>query len=165
MPPNPEAMKEIVTRQATLADLETIRSLNQELCAKEHAEFDKTIDPNYPATEAGEAYFRSRLEQADSFAVIAEEDGVAVGYLVGALLEVEDYRTVKRSAEAENMFVKAEMRGRGVGRKLMQQFEDRCREKGVEVIRIVASSGNTDGIRFYESRGLKPVSVVLEKQL
>jgi len=84
---------------------------------------------------------------------------------VGGIAAPEDYRTVKSVAELENMYVQESMRGKGIGGKLVQQFEDWCKEKGVEVIRVVASAGNADAIRFYESKGAKPVSLTLEKTL
>jgi GNAT superfamily N-acetyltransferase len=162
---SPESMKEIVTRSATLADIETIREFNKELCAKESREFDPTIDPNYPNTQIAEDYFRSRIEQPDSFAAVAEEDGVPVGYLLGALLPPEDYRVVKKLAEGENMYVKEGFRGRGVGGKLTKQFEEWCKEKGVQIIRYIASAGNVDGIKFYRAQGLKEVGIILEKNI
>jgi ribosomal protein S18 acetylase RimI-like enzyme len=161
----PEAVKEIISRKATLSDLETIRKLNQELCLKENRQYDSTINPDYANTKSGEEYFRSRIEQPDCFAILAEEEGVAVGYLIGSLIPSEDYRTVTKLAEGENMYVKGAFRGRGVGTKLVKQFEVWCREKGVQVIRYVASAENTEGIKFYKTQGLKEISVTLEKKL
>jgi ribosomal protein S18 acetylase RimI-like enzyme len=161
----PEAIKEIETRVATLLDIKVIQELNRELCLKENRDYDSTINPEYPTTEAGEEYFKSRLENPNSLALVAEEEGLPVGYLIGSLIAPEDYRTVSKLAEGENMYIKEAFRGRGVGGKLTKQFEAWCKEKGVEVIRYVASAGNIEGIKFYKSQGLKEVSVTLEKSL
>ena len=135
------------------------------MCAKENRDFDPTINPEYSLSEAGAEYFKSRIESSDGFALVVKEGDEYVGYLVGGMAAPEDYRTVKSVAELENMYVQESMRGKGIGGKLVQQFEDWCKEKGVEVIRIVASAENADAIRFYESKGAKPVSLTLEKAL
>jgi GNAT superfamily N-acetyltransferase len=159
-----EELKVLIER-ASIADLEAIQKLNQELCAKENREFDETIDPNYPFSEKGEEYFKSRIESADGLALLAKEGTVVVGYLVGGMAEPEDYRTVGSIAELENMYVQESMRGKGVGSKLIFQFEDWCRERKVQIVRIVASAANNDAIKFYKTHGSKEVSVTLEKNL
>ena len=106
-----------------------------------------------------------RIERNDGITLIAREDGEAVGYLVGGMVTPEDYRTITSVAELENMYVNESVRGKGVGGKLVKQFEDWCAEKGVQRIRVVASSGNSSAIKFYEAHGAKAVSVVLEKTL
>ncbi|MES2314414.1 MAG: GNAT family N-acetyltransferase [Patescibacteria group bacterium] len=155
----------IVFEKASIADLEAIQRLNQELCAKEHNEFDSTINPDYALSEPGVEYFKSRIESSDGCALIAKEGDEYVGYLIGGMAAPEDYRTIKSAAELENMYVKDSMRGKGIGGKLVQQFEDWCKEKGVEVIRVVASAENAAAIKFYEAHGAKPVSLTLEKKI
>jgi GNAT superfamily N-acetyltransferase len=68
-------------------------------------------------------------------------------------------------AELENMYVKESLRGHGIGGKLIRQFEDWCKEKGVQRIRVVASAGNNEAIRFYKAHGAQEVSMTLEKEL
>lgn len=152
-------------RIATILDLNTIQELNRELCLKENKEYDSSINPDYPITEAGHEYFKSRIGNPDSLALIAEEEGFIVGYFIGSLVEPEDYRILNKLAEGENMCVRDSFRGRGVGSKFTSKFEEWCREKGVEVIRYVASAGNTKAIQFYKSQGLKEVNITLEKRL
>jgi GNAT superfamily N-acetyltransferase len=162
---NKAEQPKVVLEKASIADLETIQKLNQELCSKENREFDKTINPNYPFSEKGEEYFRSRIESADGLALLAKEGSAVVGYLVGGMVEPEDYRTVGSIAELENMYVQESMRGKGVGGKLISQFEDWCKERKVQIIRVVASAANNDAINFYKKHGSEEVSVTLEKKL
>jgi GNAT superfamily N-acetyltransferase len=155
----------VIIERATIADLEIIQKFNNKLCTKENREFDKTINPDYPFSKVGEEYFKTRIESANGCALIAKESGVAVGYLVGVIIEPDDYRTIESMAEVENMLVQEFMRGKGVGGKLMKQFESWCTEKKVQIIRIVASAANNDAIKFYKKNGSKEVSLVLEKEL
>jgi len=153
----------VAIEKAAVADLKDIQFLNQELCKKENIDFDPTINENYAFSKAGEEYFKSRIESPDGIALIVREGDEVVAYLVGGMATPEDYRSVKSVAELENMFVREEMRGKGIGGKLIQQFEDWCKERGVEVIRVVASAQNSEAIKFYEAHGAKPVSLTLEK--
>ena len=157
---------DVSIERAGVADLETIQKLNQELCAKEHTEYDETINPDYPFTEKGEAYFKGRIESEDGFVVLAkDESGTPVGYLVGGMAHPEDYRTVESFAELENMFVGESARGKGVGGKLVNQFREWCNERNVQIIRIEASAENTEAIEFYKRHGSKVMNVTLEMNL
>ncbi len=158
-------MKEITIRKAILADLKSIQELNHELCTKENREFDSTIDPNYPFTKKGEDYFELRLTSQDSFALIAEIGAEVVGYLVGALIAPMDYRTVTKLAEVENMYIKDDFRSQGIGGKLVNLFEDWCRQRKVQRIRYVASAGNVEAIKFYKKHDCKEVDIGLEREL
>ncbi len=158
-------MNSITIRKATPADLESILKLNQELCQKEHDEYDETINQDYPFTGNGKKYFTFRIESADSQAFVAESGKDAIGYLVGGIIKAEDYRTVKKLAEVENMYIKAAFRGNGIGARLLEQFEMWCREQNVERIRFVASAENEKAISFYKTNGAEAVAVTLEKKL
>ena len=158
-------MKNISVRKANISDLKTIQRLNGELCARENREFDETINAQYPFSKAGEEYFKLKIESSDSLTLVAEVEGIIVGYLAGSIIAPEDYRTLTKMAEAENMFVEESFRGQGVGTKLSEQFEDWCRGKGAQRIRHVASAANSEAIKFYKAHGSKEVSVTLEKEL
>ena len=158
-------MNEIKIRKATIDDLRTIQELNHELCIKENKELDDTINTEYSLSESGKKYFKWRIEGADSIALIAEDNGKAIGYLVGAFIETFDYSTVKRLAEAENMYIQDSYRGKGIGGMLIKEFKEWCRAGGAERIRYVASAGNIEAIGFYKKHGAKEVSVTLEESL
>lgn len=160
-----ELRQETTTRHATIADLEAVQKLNQELCAKESVEYDAAIDPEYPFSTVGEEYFKSRIESPDALTLVVESDGAVVGYFLGSIIPPEDYRTVTKLAEGENMYIQDAYRGQGIGGQLVAQFEQWCRERGVQKIRFVASAENTEGIKFYKTLGCKEVNVTLEKDL
>ncbi len=156
---------ETVLRKATLSDLKAIQELNHLLCAKEKKEYDPTIDADYPFSKLGEEYFRSAIESSDSYLFVAEDNGEIIGYIAGAMIVPEEYRIISRMAEAENMYVKDSYRGKGIGGKLLQGFEEWCKKKGVERILYVASAANTEAIKFYKRRGAEELDVSLEKKL
>jgi len=152
-------------REATIEDLESIIFLNQKLCEKEYGEFDKTIDPNYSTTKTGREYFSERLKTDNAIKLVAEDDGKIVGYFIGAIVEVEDYRTIDNLGEGENMFIEPEYRNNGIGTEFMKGFESWCLEKGVKRLRHVVSAENTQAIKLYKKLGFKEYDVTLEKDI
>jgi len=158
-------MNKIILRDATIDDLESISSLNKKLCEKEYNEFDKTINPDYPTTEAGVEYFSERLQSDDAIKLVAEGDGVIVGYFIGAIVGPEDYRTITGLGEGENMFIEPEYRSQGIGTEFMNKFEAWCKEKGVDRIRHVVSAGNTQAAKLYKKLGFEEYDIVLEKDI
>lgn len=148
---------------ATIGNLKDIQELNHQLCVKENKEFDLTINEDYPIQKAGEEYFKERIE--NGCALVAEVDNKIVGYLVGGMSEISDYRNVSKIAEAENMYVLEEYRSLGIGGKLFQKFVDWCKTRGVEIIKVVASAKNTKAIEFYKKEGFETYDIVLERKL
>lgn len=155
--------KEIKIRVATIGNLKDIQELNHQLCIKENKEFDSTINKDYPIQKEGKEYFKERIE--NGCALVAEVDNKIVGYLVGGMSEISDYRNVSKMAEAENMYVLEEYRSLGIGGKLFQKFVDWCKTRGVERIRAVASVKNTRAIEFYKKEGFETYDIVLERKL
>ncbi len=131
---------EIQIQFATIKNLRDIQNLNHQLCIKENKEFDITINKDYPMQKSGEEYFKERIK--NDCALIAITDGKIIGYLVGAIVEIEDYRNISNLAEVENMFVLEEYRNIGIGKKLIQEFIKWCKTKDAKRIRAVASIQN-----------------------
>lgn len=158
-------MEDVEIRTATGDDLQEIQRLNQNLCKKEHEEFDATIIKDFPFTQEGEQYFERRVKGDDGCVLVATLDDKIVGYLAGGICEEEFYRTISKLAEVENMLVLKKYRGLGIGTKLLEEFMDWCKSKGIEKVRAVASSQNTKAIDFYRERGFEDYSLILEKEL
>lgn len=67
----------------------------------------------------------------------------------------------ERVADVETLSVAPEARGQGVGSRLMDAVEEELRRRGVRAFRVLVIAANDDARRFYEGRGLIPVSQVL----
>lgn len=158
-------MNNLSIRKALITDLEIIQKLNQKLCVKENKEYDSTINSNYSFTKEGEEYFKSRIEETDSFVLIVEENKHYIGYLVGAIVISENYRNISKIAEVENMYIDNDFQGKGIGSELIKQFEDWCVKNNVKRIRYVASAKNNEAIKFYKKTGAEELNVILEKKL
>lgn len=154
---------EVKIQPATIKNLRNIQDLNHQLCIKENKEFDPTINPNYPIQKQGKEYFKNKIK--DGCVLIAIVGGKVVGYLVGGISDVEDYRKITKIAEAENMFILKDYRSFGIGKKLLQEFTKWCKSKKVERVKAVVSAQNKRAIEFYHREEFEDYDFVLEKKI
>ncbi len=152
-------MDNVNIRKAKIEELKTVQDLNRDLFVSDGPR-DKYLNHNWPY-EGGKEYFSKRITDGNSICLVAEIDNEIVGYLAGAVMEVESWRPVKRT-ELENMFVKEEFRSKGVGAKLVNEFFNWSKTKGVERSLVVAYATNEKAIKFYQKMGFDPESVSLE---
>jgi DNA-binding MarR family transcriptional regulator/GNAT superfamily N-acetyltransferase len=83
--------------------------------------------------------------------LVAYLHGEPVG--CGALLFLPD-----AVGYAKRMWVAPAVRGLGLGRRLLEELEDRARARGVRVMRLETKSVLTEAIRMYETAGYREVA-------
>ena len=83
--------------------------------------------------------------QPNTRVVVAEEDGAIVGYCI--LYYVMD------EGEIARIGVNKELRGRGIGRGLLDDVCDFCRENEIARLLLDVRESNADARRFYEKYG------------
>ena len=84
--------------------------------------------------------------------VVAEADGRIVGTLQLTYIPYLTYQGSWR-ALIEGVRVDAAVRGRGLGRRLIEHAIARARERGCAMVQLTSNKSRTDAIRFYESLG------------
>ena len=65
----------------------------------------------------------------------------------------------------ENVYVKPEARGHGIGSALLSRAESTLAERGATVVGISAMAENDEAIEMYRDRGYRPHRIVLEQPL
>ncbi|MFA6710757.1 MAG: GNAT family N-acetyltransferase [Candidatus Methanomethylophilaceae archaeon] len=63
------------------------------------------------------------------------------------------------------IFVEKRLRGRGLGRSLLEAAETWCRNKGLMSMTMNVGSANEKAIALYESSGYVPQTMVMKRQL
>lgn len=137
-----------IIRDATQADtaliLEFIRAL---------AEYEK-LSHEVVATEAG---LRETLFGKDvkTYVVIAEEDEKPAGFA----LFFYNYSTFlgKRGIYLEDLFVKQEYRGKGIGKALLKHLAAKALKEGCGRLEWWVLDWNAPSIEFYKSLGAVPM--------
>ena len=149
-------------RKASLKDLEEIKKLNQELFYHD-LNFDNTLDVKWP--DKNKNYYKKRITNKDSLALVVESEKKIIGYLFGAITDAQNYRTIKKIAELENMLILQEHRGKGIGKRLIKEFIGWAKSKKRKRIKVIASAQNQQAIAVYKNSGFSECAMILEASI
>jgi len=105
-------------------------------------------------------YYRSKMNAAlhqsnPQVSLVAEADGMVVGFLLGAL-HYGEYGRAETSAIIDSFGVHPEYRSKGVGRALMNQFVANIRAVGVEQVRTEVGWNQFELLGFLDRHGFIP---------
>ncbi len=81
-------------------------------------------------------------------ALVAEQDGQLIGFLLGVMVPAPS-----ATGYVHLVGIHPDHRRRGVGKRLYEQFAERCRGAGMKRLKSLASSGHEGPVRFHESMG------------
>lgn len=151
-------MENAIIRKATLNDLFEIQNLNNLLFKLEKENFDPTLVENWPLSDEGKEYFKNLIEEAH--VIVAVLNNQIVGYLAGSINEKGSYEEIQYG-EVNNMFIKSECRGYGVGKLLINDFKKYCISNGIKNLIVNASAKNINAIEFYRRNGFNDFNVTL----
>ena len=137
---------EVIIREATAADAETVFSLIQAI-AEHHGQLHLVRTNPAKLLAAG-------FEGDSKFsALLAELDGVTVGFVSYAINYSIwlgcDYMHI------DDVYVDADTRGKGVGEALMYAAKQRCGELGLSRMKWEVQTDNLGARRFYDRLGAR----------
>jgi GNAT superfamily N-acetyltransferase len=134
----------VVIRNATAADVSAI----SDLCA-EHATYERaSFDSNGHQQRLTDVVV---CDQQRVWLFIAEHDGKPVGY--AAMSREFSTWTCRDFVHMDCLFVTANKRDLGIGRRLFEAVVDAARQEGVAEIQWQTPDWNLDAIRFYRRLG------------
>jgi diamine N-acetyltransferase len=155
----------IQIRQATVDNAATLARLNVAVHVI-HTEARPEIF-KAPVVDEFIVHMRDRLNQPDWRALIAEVDGLPVGYAT-TLISKRPENPFAHPGEhivVDNISVEPDYRSQGVGEALMEQVYVLAREEGIQRVTLTVWAFNERAIAFYERLGFKPFQVHMEKIL
>ena len=137
-------MKRIRVRPATPADADLVFALVVELARYEKLEAEVRSSPDLIAA----ALFG---DQPRVFCEIVDWDGIPAGFA----LWFYNFSTFKgrHGLYLEDLFVRDEHRGRGLGKALLRSLARRCLEEGLRRLDWAVLDWNTPSIDFYRAQG------------
>ncbi len=154
----------LIIRRADLADLDRLVALWQEL-----ADLHAALDPVFALAPDAVAHYRENLArslQGDTMRVmIAEEDGVVVGFIMGAVRELPPVYVEKRSGHISDALVTARCRRRGIGARLYRAMTDWFRERGASFVELSAAASNPGAVAFWRKMGFTDYMLRLRGEL
>lgn len=138
----------LTIRKATEEDIPLIFTLTKELAEFENLTHELTAD---------EDSFRESLFGVRRYAevLIAELNGAAAGQA----LFFHNFSTFKGrpGIYLEDIYVRPSFRGKGIGKKLMEEVIAIARERKCKRVEWVVLDWNKRAIDFYKSRGAEPL--------
>lgn len=138
-------------RVARSEDADGIGSLWLEL-----VEYHRSLDENMPqpSPDGSHRYaqrIRYTLDDETNLVLVAEEDTVMVGYILGMVIDLlPDVFLAERAGMVADVFVRPEWRGQGVGTALMSAMRDWFVLRGVTHYELYVAAVNAQGRRFWE---------------
>jgi ribosomal protein S18 acetylase RimI-like enzyme len=149
-------------REAKKDDLEKLCKLNYEIFA-DTKKFDSDVIADYALTEEGKGWIEDAISNPKGCCFIAEEEGQMVGYTSG----VEKGMTYRKGKyfELVNIGLIPEMRGKGLGEKLLRTIEEWAKEKGYNKVYLNCYFKNRTAIDFYNKHGYEKIEISMEKRI
>ncbi|WP_240230107.1 GNAT family N-acetyltransferase [Devosia lacusdianchii] len=140
----------LIYRDATSADVSTILTLS-------HAGDARGIDtPPLDQATLDDPRHRAAFDEITADPrhrlIVAEKDGEIVGTLQISLIPGLPRFGMKRGL-LENVHVRADQRGTGLGTQMVQWAIERCREAGCGMVQLTSNKVRKDAHRFYVKLG------------
>ncbi|MFE6229099.1 MULTISPECIES: GNAT family N-acetyltransferase [unclassified Streptomyces] len=136
----------MILRPATRAELPAVLALL--------AEEERVVDP--AAVRVTEAYERAfaaiEADPRNEMLVLAADDGLVLGCLQATYIPGLGKGGAER-ALIEAVRIRADLRGTGLGRRLMELAADRARARGCALVQLTSNKERAAAHRFYASLG------------
>ena len=157
----------LTVREATAADRPAVVAFMAALNRYENR-FESDRDESLEAADSHIAHLEDLIETQGGFTLVAELDGVPVGFLLGLILEAEGTFIVpdeRRYGDISDLFVDSNARGKGVARAMLTEAEAQFRSRGIERLRVTALTANDPATATYRADGFTPLYTTFRKEL
>jgi GNAT superfamily N-acetyltransferase len=144
-------------REASLDDYEALIALFDEL-----DEIHRQARPDFFRAFEGPARTREQIEQwliaPNSTVLVAQHGQTVVGLAVLLTRPASAFggAVPRRVVEVDNLVVRADRRGRRIGRHLLDAARDWSRRRHATHLEVAVHAFNRDARRFYEEFGFAP---------
>ncbi len=110
-------------------------------------------------------FTRGHIGHKDRLCLVAELDGTAVGFLLGAVLVRPRVFEHRSYGHIYDLFVDPAQRNRGVGESLVNEALQWFRSRRVEKVDLYAHARNEMGLRFWEKMGFDATVHILDRRM
>jgi ribosomal protein S18 acetylase RimI-like enzyme len=156
----------VAIRRATPADMTNVGKLGA-LLVRTHHEFDpKRFIADTPQTARGYgSYLGSQLDNPDVIVLVAERDGVVIGYTYAGV-EGTDYMSLRGPAGVVyDIVVDPPHRGKGVGRMLLRATLRALKSAGSPRAVLSTAERNEAAQRLFEGAGFRRTMIEMTLEL
>ena len=154
----------VTIREAKETDLHLVRKYTVETAWTVFSKSErKELDKEKWTKHILEGFEKLSKRETDMIFVAEDESHAFLGYLwVG---EGSNMMTGLKHGYIYDLFIREEIRGKGIGRILLEKAESYCRERGYSRILLMVSVGNQAAISLYDNIGFKAEQTHMAKVL
>lgn len=140
-------------------------------CVAALQDYERTLEPGLPpGSHIARRYVEAMLQRCAAYqgrVFVAARQGAIVGFtcVLARIPEVAPDEYTRPHAAVGELFVVPELRGSGLGRRLLALAEAHARERGAERLRVQVLAGNAAARTLYAGFGFRERLVELEKPL
>jgi GNAT superfamily N-acetyltransferase len=153
-------MDNLVIRQATIEELDTLLSFEQGII-----EYERSMLPDMMTGHFNYYDLKELIENDDSKVLVAAVDGKLVASGYAKLKKSLNYLTHEFHSFLGFMFVSPDFRGEGINGKIIDQLTIWSKKKGATVLCLTVFAQNQSGIRAYEKIGFDKNVIEMRKDI
>lgn len=150
---------QLTFRQATLADLPTLRGFEEKLDAHE-----RNLEPTLKKHKVWDYYDIPKLirDAKKVLVLIAEINGQPVGCGFAEIKDNERHYIKPQYGYLTLIYVNESQRGKKIGRAIIEQLINWLHTHQIDEITLIAYATNTDALRAYKKYGFEPYIVEMK---
>jgi ribosomal protein S18 acetylase RimI-like enzyme len=155
-----------IVRRATSADLPSLGRLGA-LLVQQHHDFDgrRFLAANRRTADHYAEFLGSQLDDPDVLVIVAEHEGRVIGYIFAAM-EGYDYKSLRGPAALlHDLLVDPDHRGRGVGRRLLEETLSMLQARGARQIVLSTAERNESAQRLFTRMGFRRTMIEMTREL
>jgi GNAT superfamily N-acetyltransferase len=120
----------------------------------------EALDQFFALSEDGQTHFvkflQGQITSQNACVLVAQVGGDLVGYSLAASYEYPPVLTTRQYAEIHDLFVADDHRGKGIGRRLIEETVDHFFQKGITRVEIRQAVSNAIADAFWAKMGFVP---------
>ncbi len=105
-----------------------------------------------------EVVYTAALNDPKQLVLLAEDSAFLKAYLYAKPMSIRDQACPRGAHELSKIYTRKSMQGRGIGKKLLRQWEDWAAAAGYDDLVLGVWSENHAGQRFYRRHGYNKIS-------
>ena len=155
-----------IIRSAETRDLPALGRMGAALM-RTHYAFDEArfISPDGGAEDGYAGFLGSQLRASDAVVMVAEADGVVVGYVYAGIEPLSWKELRDEAGFVHDLLVSPDARNSGAGRQLLDAAIAWLRERGMPRVVLWTAARNAGAQRLFERRGFRSTMVEMTLEL
>ncbi len=145
----------VAIRTARLIDLDPIVKLWRELLGHHQHLEPRLYSTVIHAPASFRAFIRRKMDDHDAFVLVAESSEGVVGYLLGSVGQRAPVYTVRTVGMIFDLMVAPAVRGRGIGRSLVNEASHRFAQREIHDLQVNYDPRNEEANRFWAAMGFQ----------